>query len=138
MLKRRCPFVGLCGDPDTVVAFASTRNCCNRVENPGPVRLAYQHSYCFTFDHRRCEVLLQENRPSELPPEISAFPPRKRAIIIVGSAASIVVTAIFLVIFFGWWQPAGAVDQDKVVHSTPLEPTQSVGSEIGFFVCLLI
>jgi len=120
MLKRRCPFVGLCGDPDTVVAFASMRNCCNRVENPQPIRLSYQHSHCFNFDHRNCVVLVAE-APVDLPPDIAANPVKRRAAIVVGGIASLFVVVIAFMILFGGWQSAGAIDQDPGAGQTPTE-----------------
>ena len=123
MLKRRCPFVGLCGDPDTVVAFASIRNCCNRVEEAEPIRLGYQNSHCFTFNHRQCPVLIDEN-PVNLPAQIAAIPTRKRAVIIVGSITSIFVVGVTLAFLFGVWQPAGAIDQDSNPGSKTTKPNE--------------
>ena len=118
MLKRRCPFVGLCGDPDTVVAFASMRNCCNRIENPQPIRLSYQHSHCFNFDHRNCVVLVAE-APVDLPPDIAANPVKRRAAIVVGGIASLFVVVIAFMILFGGWQSAGAIDQGPDAGQAP-------------------
>jgi len=131
MLKRRCPFVGLCGDPDTVVAFASLRNCCNRVEDPSPIRLSYQHSHCFTFNHRQCEVLLEEQPPSVLPSAIAENPTRKRAAIIVGSVASLFVVAMFVVFLFSGWQSAEAVDKNSGNRQKTAEATMNLGVSGG-------
>ena len=120
MLKRRCPFIGLCGDPETVVGFASMRNCCNRVENPHPVRLSYQNSHCFTFEHRQCPVLTAEQM-TDLPPDIAAWSIKKRAAWIAGGLASLFVFVVLMIIFFGGWQPAGAIDQPPRVSPSPTE-----------------
>jgi hypothetical protein len=71
MLKRHCPFIGLKKDTGTTMGYPSLRNRCHRVNPPKPVDPPYQDKYCFTFEHRHCSVLLDDN-PDKLPPEIAA------------------------------------------------------------------
>ena len=53
------------------MGYPSLRNRCHRVTPPKPVDPEYQDTHCFTFDHRDCPVLLEDN-PDKLPPEIAA------------------------------------------------------------------
>ena len=131
MLRRRCPFIGLCNDPETVVGFASLRNCCNRVENPQPVQLNYQHSHCFNFDHRYCPVL-KADKMATLPPEIAARGIRKTALWVTGGLVSVLVVLLLAMVFFGGWRPAGAVDRSPTASpsSTILLDTVTAQPEV--------
>lgn len=120
MLKRRCPFIGLCEDPDTVAGFTSVRNCCNRVKNPQPVRLGYQNSHCFTFAHRQCPVLTAEQM-TDLPPNIAAISLKKQVAWIAGGLVSLLVAVVLMIIFFGGWKPAGAINPSPGVSPSPVE-----------------
>lgn len=53
------------------MGYPSLRNRCHRVTPAKPVNPEYQNTHCFTFAHRHCPVLLEDN-PDKLPPEIAA------------------------------------------------------------------
>jgi hypothetical protein len=106
-MKRRCPFIGLIHDTDTVMAFQTHRNYCHRAQTAQPIRIDYQSTHCLTFAHRHCPVLLEKSMRT-LPPEIAIRPEKKRPIaMVISFAVTFILLAIGLMLFSGWqWTSA--------------------------------
>jgi len=146
-MKRRCPFIGLSNDTETVMAFPTHRNYCHRVETALPIRIDYQSTHCLTFAHRHCPVLLEKSTRT-LPPEIAVRPEKKRpTAMVISFAITFILLALGLMLFSGWqwtsasdWfaNPDSVPAQQEVIEipnqqiidpaeSTPaLQPTESL------------
>ena len=119
-MRRRCPFVGLSHDAETVMAFPTHRNHCHRVKNPESVRIDYQSTYCLTFTHRHCPVLLEKS-VRVLPPEIAVQPSQKRSTTMAVSFAIVAVLMAVGLLLFGGLQWASASDWFANPDSAPAQ-----------------
>jgi hypothetical protein len=118
--KRRCPFIGLSNDPDTVMAFPSQRNHCHRVKSAQPVWIDYQSTHCLTFTHRHCTVLLKKSTRS-LPREIALGPEKKQPTAMIVSFAVVFILMTIGLLLFGGWQWTSASDWFASPGSTPAQ-----------------
>jgi len=69
MGNKICPYLGLMGDPKTVLEYPSDGNCCHRVLKVAQVRSAHQSSYCLTEKHLLCPLFLSDGKLS-MPKEL--------------------------------------------------------------------
>ncbi|MFZ5878375.1 MAG: hypothetical protein ACOY0R_03300 [Chloroflexota bacterium] len=59
-----CPFLGLRGDPHSLMLFISPHNCCHRCKPVAFVNLEHQNDYCLAATHINCPVYSAEaDRP---------------------------------------------------------------------------
>jgi hypothetical protein len=119
-LKRRCPFIGLSNDPDTVMAFPTHRNYCHRVKSAQPVRIDFQSTNCLSFAHRHCPVLLQQPTRS-LPSSIAAQSEKKQSTTVALSLAIAVIFMAIGLLLFGGWQWASASNWFANPESAPAQ-----------------
>lgn len=119
-MRRRCPFIGLSCDSDTVMAFPTHRNYCHRVKSAQPVRIDYQSTYCLSFAHRHCPVLLKKSTRA-LPTEISVQTGTKHSTAMALSLAVAVVLMAIGLLLFGGWQWTSASNWFANPGSTPAQ-----------------
>ena len=51
-----CPYLGMAGDPKSVLEFPSDGNFCYRVKKAAPVRISHQEKYCLVSAHVDCPI----------------------------------------------------------------------------------
>ncbi len=51
-----CPYLGMAGDPKSVLEFPSDGNFCYRVKKPAPVKIGHQAKYCLVRAHIDCPI----------------------------------------------------------------------------------
>jgi hypothetical protein len=120
IFKRKCPFLGLAQDEETVMAFPATRNHCHRLRPAESVRLDYQRTHCLTFAHRHCPVLLEPS-PKKLPRGIAYEDVRRRSIFVVLGVASLFMLLVIAFMLFGGWQRTSANDWFSDPDSVPTQ-----------------
>jgi hypothetical protein len=133
-MKRRCPFIGLSYDPDTVMSFPTHRNYCHRVKVAQSVRIDYQSTYCLSFEHRHCPVLLKKSTRS-LPSEMAVQSVKKQPTTMALSFTVVVILMAIGLLLFGGWQwtrasewfadPDSAPAQQEVIQA----PDQQVQNQ---------
>jgi hypothetical protein len=134
-MRRRCPFIGLSYDADTVMAFPTHRNHCHRVKPAQSVRIDYQSTHCLTFTHRHCPVLLEKSTHT-LPVDIASKPTKKRpTVMLISFAITFILLAIGLLLFSGWqwtsasdWftNPNSVPAQQEIIESPNQQPINPV------------
>lgn len=58
-IERRCPYVGLADDPQSLASYPSHQNYCHKLNEPRPVKIEYQQRYCLENAYQRCLVYHQ-------------------------------------------------------------------------------
>ena len=105
-MNGHCPYLGLEGDPDTILAYSDQANHCHVVSPPEPVNLTYQASVCLSSEFASCPVFRGKTYSfpelKNLPPEIRGKKNRREAVrlswgwILVVMAISLIPLALFL------------------------------------------
>ena len=65
--EKRCPYVGLLDDAQSLAAYASVKNHCYRLKEPKSIKLEYQQHYCLTPAHKRCLVFQRGEKAAPQP-----------------------------------------------------------------------
>ena len=106
-LSKRCPYLGLSDDSDTILGFSSRWNYCHKAEPVAIPKIDYQRNTCLVSEHSNCPVFLAEGKKS-LAKDLRMPNPRQRTKMIK-RWASVGLFSLFLIvgglILTGTWEP---------------------------------